>query len=132
MKKKIIIVSSSGGHYEELSQLKYLEKDFDLIWVTEKTKYSYKADYYLHQTGSKDLLFPIKMYFNYLKAKKIMKKHEPDIIISTGSMIALPFFKINKKITKKIFIESFARYKDLTKTGKYLYGKVDLFLVQWE
>ena len=52
---KVCLISSSGGHYEQLQMLKKLGEKYDIFWVTEKTKYSGNANYYLHQTGLKDV-----------------------------------------------------------------------------
>ena len=39
-KKKICLISSSGGHFEQLKKLKKLEEKNDIFIVTEKTKYN--------------------------------------------------------------------------------------------
>ena len=40
MKKKICLISSSGGHFEQLFMLKKIEKNNDIFIVTEITKYN--------------------------------------------------------------------------------------------
>jgi len=62
---RICFISSSGGHYEQLKMLKPLAEKYTAIWITEKTHYQDRADYYLLQTGSKDILFPFKMTYNF-------------------------------------------------------------------
>ena len=63
---------------------------------------------------------------------KILNKERPDLIISTGAGIAVPFIYIAKifKI-KTIYIESLTRVEKLSLTGKLIYPIVDLLLVQW-
>lgn len=68
--------------------------------------------------------------FTFLKIFWIEK---PSTLFSTGSEIAVPAFYIGKVIfrTKLIFLESLARVKDFSLTGKLVYPIADLFLVQW-
>lgn len=132
-RKKICLISSSGGHYEQLKMLKPLANDYDVFWVTEKTVYKSDANYYLLQTGLKDKLFPIKMIVNMFRSLLIWIKEKPDVVITTGTMIVIPmafFAKLFKR--KLIYIETFARVYDGTKSGKLMYKYADLFIIQWE
>ena len=134
--KRILLTSSSGGHYEQLSLLeKGLKGKYEIYVLTEKTKYvkDKTGIYYVRQLNRKQLLFPIKFFLNHLRIKKIMRKINPDIVISTGALVTISSCKIAKKMGKKvIFIESFAKIDSPTKTGKYLYDYCDEFIVQWE
>ena len=130
---KICLTSSSGGHFEELKMLKVLEKHHEVFFVTEKTEYGSKADYYLIQTGSTDKRVLPKMLKNIKQSYKIWKNEKPDFVITTGTLVALPmafFAKIFRK--KVIYIETFARIYDGTKSGKLMYRFADLFIYQWE
>lgn len=130
---KLCMVSSSGGHYEQLRMLKPLGEKHCLFWVTEKTDYASPADYYLRQTGLKDWKFPFKMLGNLATSLSIWHREKPDVVITTGTMVALPLCFIAKLRRKKvIYIESFARVYDGTRTGKLMYKYADLFIYQWE
>jgi UDP-N-acetylglucosamine:LPS N-acetylglucosamine transferase len=76
----------------------------------------------------------ITLLENMFEIIKIFMKEKPDIIFSTGSEIAIPAFYIGKFLfgAKLIFLESIARIKDISLTGKVVIPIVDLFLVQWE
>lgn len=132
-RKKICLISSSGGHYEQLKMLAPLSEDHDVFWVTEESEYASKADYYLIQTGLKDKYFPIKMFANFFRSLKIWYKEKPDYVITTGTMIVLPMAFLAKLFGKRlIYIETFARVYDGTRTGRLMYKFADLFIVQWE
>lgn len=132
-KNKICMISSSGGHYEQLKMLKNLGINNEIFWVTEKTSYASKANYYLIQTGTKDKLFPFKMIVNFWKSYIIYLKEKPDYIVTTGTMVSIPILLISKLFRKKIiYIETFARVYDGTKAGKLMYKYADLFIIQWE
>lgn len=130
---KICLISSSGGHYEQLKMLKRLEEKYDIFWITEATDYKSDADYYLIQTGLKDKLYVIKMMKNLFKSLIIWIKEKPDYVITTGTMVALPMSFFSKLFRKKlVYIETYARVYDGTKAGRLMYKFADLFIVQWE
>src|SRR5690554_8067683 len=89
-KLKLCLISSSGGHYEQLKMLAPLAALHDVFWVTEKTDYASEADYFLLQTGLKDRLFPVKMVVNIVRTLILWFKEKPDCVITTGTMVALP------------------------------------------
>lgn len=130
---KICMISSSGGHYEELSMLKKLGELHKLFWVTEKTNYQADADYYLLQTDFKDVLVLPKMVINSWRTLRFWRQEKPQVVITTGTLVALPACFIAKLAGKKVvYIESFSRIYDCTKTGKLIYRIADLFIYQWE
>lgn len=64
---------------------------------------------------------------------KILIKERPDIIVTTGSEIAIPMCYMGKVLGKKvIFIESLSRVHRLSRTGRLIYPVASLFLVQWK
>ena len=130
---KLCMISSSGGHYEQLSMLKPLGEKYDLFWVTEKTDYKGNADYYLAQTGSKDIWMIFKMLGNCFATLRFWLKEKPSAVITTGTVVALPVCFLAKLCRKKvIYIETFARVRDCTRAGKLMYKIADLFIYQWE
>ena len=137
-RKKICLISSSGGHFEQLLMLKKLSEDYDTFIVTEKTKYNKKdkkIDYYVSQVNRKEVLFIFKMLLITIKSFFIFLKEKPDVIISTGVLASIPMLFIGHILKKKvIYIESFAKINSPTMTGNLIYKKhiADQFYVQWE
>lgn len=132
---KILLVSSSGGHLEQLKMLKPLGTKFRCVMVTEKTPIRDKADYYVIQTGHKDKLVLLKMAWMMIQELYIFLRERPDFIITTGTICSLPFAVLTKVFKKKfIYIESFAKRTDPTKSGSFIYKHhlADLFIIQWE
>lgn len=129
----ICLVSSSGGHWEQLQNLKPLLENHDGFFVTEKTNFVADAKYLLFQTDLKDKLMIPKMIYNSIKALKIWIEEKPDLIITTGTMVAYPFYLLSIFCRKKfIFIETFGRADMPTVAGKFMQKHSDLFIVQWE
>ena len=138
MQKKICLISSSGGHFEQLMMLKKLGDKNDIFVVTEKTKYnknSNKINYYISQVNRKELLLIPKLIKNFLKSLFILIKEKPNVIISTGALATIPMIFLGHLFKKKIiYIESFAKTSSPTMTGKLIYKKkwANQFYVQWE
>ena len=62
-----------------------------------------------------------------------MRKEKPDLIISSGAAVAVPFFYLGRLMKKKlIYIEVYDRIDSPTLTGRLVYPVTDCFIVQWE
>lgn len=137
MKKdiKVCLVSSSGGHLTHLYMLKPFWESKDRFWVTfDKEDARSLLDgeimypcYYPSNRSIKAL------FINTIEAFKILRKERPDLIISCGAAVAVPFFYVGKLFgAKLIFIEVFDRINSSTLTGKLVYPISDRFIVEWE
>lgn len=130
---KLCLVSSSGGHWEQLKKLKPLIEKYDGFFVTEKTQFEAEAKYFLRQTDLKDKLMIFKMISNSFRALAIWIKERPDFVITTGTIVAYPFYLLSILTRKKfVFIETFGRADMPTVAGKMMEKHSDLFIVQWE
>ena len=139
--KKVLFISSTGGHLSEMMQLKPMFKKYNYHIITEYTDstknlcktYEGKVDYLVY--GTKDHLFSyiFKFSFNIIKSFYLYFKIRPKYIVSTGTHTAVPICYIGKLFGSKIiFIETFANSKTKTLSGKLVYPIADLFIVQWE
>lgn len=132
-KPRLCLVSSSGGHWEQLQKLQPLIDKYEGFLVTEKTNFPANAKYFMIQTDLKDKLMPFKMIVNGARAIGIWIKERPDFIITTGTMVAYPFYLMAILFHKKfVFIETFGRANMATTAGKMMEKHSDLFIVQWE
>lgn len=139
--KKVLFISSTGGHLSELLQLKPLFAEYDSYLVTEKTKstlslkkeYGSKLHYLVYGTKSHLLAYLFKFGFNILKSFWLFLKIRPAVVVTTGTHTAVPMCYIAKLFRKKvIFIETFANSQTATQSGKMVYPIADVFVVQWE
>ena len=70
---------------------------------------------------------------NTFVAWKILRSEKPDLIISSGAAVAVPFFYLGKLFgAKLVYIEVFDRIDKPTITGRIVYPVADKFMVQWE
>lgn len=141
MKKKVMFISSTGGHLNELMQLSVIFEKYDYSIVTEKDKTNanlkekYKGRMYFLPYGTRAKIFTyiFKYLFLCVKTLYLYCKIKPKVIITTGTHTAGPMCYLGKIFgTKIIYIETFANSKKKTATGRLIYPISDLFIVQWK
>ena len=133
----ILLTASSGGHLEEISNLDLLGESYEAILLTEKTDFSvsswYDQVYYVPQVNRKEWNCIPKLISNALTALRVLRRHKPVAVVSTGALATVPVCLLAKlKKIKVIYIESFARMDSPSKTGKLMYKIADKTIVQWE
>ena len=141
LKRKVMFIASTGGHLNELMQLKPMFKKYNSYIITEydestkglKEEYKNKISYLVYGTRSNLFSYIFKFIYNCFKSLFLYLKIRPKYIISTGTHTAVPMCYIGKIFGSKIiFIETFANIKTKTLSGKLIYPIADLFIVQWE
>ena len=132
---KVCLVGSSGGHLTHLYMLKPFWQDKERFWVTfnkEDANSILEGEqvyhcYYPTNRSLKALLINTRL------AWKVLRKERPDVIVSSGAAVAVPFFYLGKLFGMKTsYIEVFDRIDKPTMTGKMVYPVTDRFIVQWE
>lgn len=131
---KVCFIASSGGHLEQLKMLRPLMERYDSFVVTERTKFSaIEARYHLIQVGQKDPWVWLKLVGNGFLSLGMLLRERPRYVVTTGTLVAIPPALLGKLLgARLIYIESFAKLHDGTRTGLFLYRYADLFIVQWE
>ena len=142
--KKVMFIASTGGHLDELMQLKDMFNKYDYHIVTEKTKsnlslknkYKNRVSYLVYGTYTgllNKMIYPFKLGINTIKSLFLYLKYRPEYIVSTGAHTSGPMCLIGHIFgSKVIFIETFANSCSKSLTGKLVYKFADLFIVQWE
>lgn len=139
--KKVLFISSTGGHLNELLQLSSLFEKYDYHIITEKDKTNeylkekYKDKIYYLPYGTRSHLVKYIFIYFYLILKTIYYyfKLRPEVIVTTGTHTAGPMCYLAKLFRSKvIYIETFANINRKTATGRLIYPIADLFIVQWE
>lgn len=141
MRKKVLFISSTGGHLNELMQLKPLFEKYDYRIITEKDKaniplkqkYGKKLFFLPYGTRAKLFTYIFKYIALCFKTIYLYIRINPKVIITTGTHTAGPMCIIGKIFGSKIvYIETFANINKKTATGKLIYPIADLFIVQWK
>ena len=140
-KKKVLFISSTGGHLNELLQLEPLFEKYNYNIITEKDKSTeylkekYKKRIYYLPYGTRSKLFSYIFIYFYLCLKSIYLyfKIKPKVIVTTGTHTVGPICCLGKLFgCKIIYIETYANRNKKTATGRIIYHFADLFIVQWE
>jgi UDP-N-acetylglucosamine:LPS N-acetylglucosamine transferase len=96
---KIALVCSHGGHLTEMLFLMDAFKDHDIFFVTYNNFRTEDLGYHKYLLENIKTS-PIKMIKAFNQFLRIFRKEKPEIVISTGSEIALPAFIVAKLFRK--------------------------------
>ena len=138
--KKVLFISSTGGHLNELLQLRRVMKKYDSYLITEKTKstidlkdeFGDKVRFLKY--GTKSHLSYIYIYpYDCIKSFIYFIRIRPNVIVTTGAHTCVFMCYLAKLFGRKvIYIETFANIHSKSMTGKLIYPIADKFIVQWE
>lgn len=138
-RKKVCLISSSGGHLEQLRQLTGVMEKYDTYFEVPNLKATQKMNsknYLIKDTyldKGKKIRYCLRFLEMCFEQLFIFIKENPDVVITTGAGTAIPtcmYAHIFKK--KLICIQSFARINSKDRAIDFLYKYADLYLVQWE
>ena len=139
--KKVMFISSTGGHFSELMKLEPMFKNYKVTLVTEssKNKIKLKNSYkkynikFLLSFSDNKFINILKLFINCFISLFYFVIFRPKYIVTTGAHTSGPMCCIGKIFRSKIiFIETMANITSPTATGKRVYKFADLFIVQWE
>jgi beta-1,4-N-acetylglucosaminyltransferase len=139
MRKKVLFVSSAGGHFAQILEMNKLFDEFRYLLVTEDipaTRFlenKYKIKYTRPAGNGRNFEFWINFFINFCIAFKIIISFKPTTILTTGSHTAIPFCYIGKIFGAKIiYILSYSKIKSKQKAANIIYQIADIFIVQWK
>lgn len=132
--RKILLVASPGGHLLQLLALEPSWKGFERVWVTLRSadsRHLLEDEEVIHAYGPTPR--NVRNFLRNLRvAWRTVRRHDPDVILSTGAALAVPFFIVGKLLRKRlVYVESLTRVNDLALSGRLVYPLADSFFVQW-
>jgi beta-1,4-N-acetylglucosaminyltransferase len=132
---RILLVCSPGGHLLEMLTLEQAWREgFARTWVTLPGP---DVDHLLageevvlaHGPTNRSLKNFVR---NVPLAWRTIRRHDPEVILSTGAALAVPFFLLGKLLRRRlIYVESLTRIEGLSVTGRLVYPLADALFVQW-
>jgi beta-1,4-N-acetylglucosaminyltransferase len=129
---KICIVSSCGGHLEEVRALKPAYESNDHFYVVNDhilLAEDMADNTYFIRHSERDWLFLV----NVREAWQILRQERPSMILSTGAGPVVPFALVGRLLgIPTIFIETFTRVYKPSLTGRIMYHLADRFFYQWK
>lgn len=132
---KILLISSTGGHFNALQKLHSFWRKHECCWVTFKTNSTEllldgEKVYWAYGPTNRNIPNLLR---NLYLAYKIIQEEKPQLVISTGAGVAVPFIILAKFLgIKTAFIESFTRVQELSLSARLVLPFLDKLYVQWE
>ena len=131
---RLLLVSSSGGHFKGLFQLRPFWGKHQRTWVTFDTATTRAAledetVTWAHSPTNRNLPNLIR---NALLSWRVLRTPKPDVILSTGAGVAVPFLIIGKLMgCRTIFVESITRIESLSLSARLALPFLDVLYVHW-
>jgi UDP-N-acetylglucosamine transferase subunit ALG13 len=135
-KIKIALIATSGGHFEQLTNLSDFYNEYHHFWITNKNEQTVSElkneKVYFVKAGhfTKPWTYLPHLQFFYT----VFKNEKPTHIVSTGSgrtgFLAFYFSKLFK--IKFIYIDTFSRVKNISIFAKFLMNSGQKIYTQWE
>jgi beta-1,4-N-acetylglucosaminyltransferase len=131
---ELLLVCSSGGHLLQLLALRPAWESFGRVWVTfdksdarsllqgEETIYAYGPT----NRSVKNLIR------NLFLAWRVVRRLRPDVILTTGAGVAVPFAWIGRlRGARVVYVESLTRIDDLSASCRMIAPVAERIYVQW-
>jgi len=135
LRLRIALVCSSGGHLFELKRLEPWWQKHECMWVTFDTPDAVsllrgeRVVWAYHPT-TRNI---VNLFRNFVLAARTLWKERPDLVVSDGAGVAVPFFLVARVLRiKTVFIEHWTRPDSPTLTGRLCRPLSSLFVVQWD
>lgn len=131
---KIMIVCSTGGHFQAMQGLQPFWENHERVWVTFRTATTKAAleeerVYWAFSPTNRNLRNLVR---NFFLAWKLLSQERPHLVISTGAGVAVPFLILSKILgSQTVFIESITRVKQLSLSARLVLPFLDTVYVHW-
>lgn len=132
-KRRVMAVSSGGGHWVELVRLTPAFAGHDLALVTVDRAY--------HGDAGSARFYTVRDVTRWdkwrwpqtlVKLLWILVRERPDVVVSTGALPGYFALRLAKLVgAKTIWLDSIANVDELSMSGKMIGGHADLWLTQW-
>jgi UDP-N-acetylglucosamine:LPS N-acetylglucosamine transferase len=133
--RRLLLVGSSGGHLAQLLALKPWWESRERTWVTfatedAKSRLRDERVVWAHFPTTRNLPNLIR---NFFLAIAVLGRNRPDVVVSTGAGVAVPFFLLARVLRiRTVYLEVYDRLDTRTLTGRLCRPLSSLFCVQWE
>lgn len=132
---KILLISSTGGHFQALQRLHPFWNKHNVCWVTFKSASTElvlngEQVYWAYSPTNRNIPNLIR---NLWLAFLVIIREKPELVLTTGAGVAVPFLILAKLCRiKTVFIESFTRVEELSLSARLVLPFLDVLYVQWQ
>lgn len=134
-RRSVLLVGSSGGHLAQLLALRPWWENLARHWVTFRTpeavgQLAGESVTWAHFPTTRNAINAAR---NLCLAVQDMRRLRPDVIVSTGAGVAVPYFLVGRATgARTAYIEVYDRIDSRTLTGSLCRPLSNVFCVQWE
>lgn len=131
---RLLLVASNGGHLTQLLVLRQWWSQHHRHWVSfrrpdAETGLAGEGVTWAHHPTTRNIPNLLR---NVVVAWRVLRRERPDVIVSTGAGVALPFFVLARLVgARTVYLEVYDRIESATLTGRLCGPFTDVNLVQW-
>ncbi len=132
--KKALLISSSGGHWQQLCRLESAFTGFEKHYACTNPNYhQFVPHYQFHFIPDASQWNKISLVWQAMKVLCLLLSVRPNVVISTGASVGFfALFFAKKMQMKTIWIDSLANAEQMSLSGLKSKPYADLWLTQWE
>ncbi len=131
--KKLLALSSGGGHFVELVRLRAAFAGTSVTWATVSPAYS------AHVPGERLLVVPdatrwdrVRLASAVLRIARLVRHERPDVVVSTGALPGFFAIALGRAVgARTVFVDSFANVEELSLSGRLASRVAHECLTQW-
>lgn len=133
-KQRVLAVGSGGGHLAQLLALRPWWQDHDRSWVCfdgpdARDQLAGERVVWAYSPTTRSV---INLVRNFFLALRVMRRESPDVVVSTGAGVAVPFFVVARLLgIATVYVEVIDRVSSRTMTGRLVRPISSAFCVQW-
>lgn len=131
--QRILAVSSSGGHWVQLSRLRPAFEGHDVVYLTTDAGHRDEvagARFYTVKDASR--WNKLALAASALKVLYVVARERPDVVVSTGAAPGYLAVRFGKLIgAQTAWVDSVANVEEMSLSGQMASTKADLCLTQW-
>jgi UDP-N-acetylglucosamine:LPS N-acetylglucosamine transferase len=131
---KALLVASGGGHLAHLLWLHSWWQSHERVWVTfdtpdARSRLEHEVVYWASHPTNRNVRNALK---NTLSARAILAAEQPDLVVSTGAGVAVPFLALARlQGVPTVFVEVVDRITRPSLTARLVAPWVDELVLQW-
>jgi len=132
MTRKVMLVSSPGGHLADLMLLAdAMPTEWERVWVLNDDSPLLPSSEARHVIthAERDL----RQVLNLVELSRFVRRHRPDAILTCGASPAVPAALVGKVFgVPTVYVEPLSSVTRLSLTGRLMGRLADAFFVQWD
>jgi UDP-N-acetylglucosamine:LPS N-acetylglucosamine transferase len=132
--KKVLFISSSGGHWKQMRRLEPAFSGFEKHYAaTDPSYYQFVVDQPFYAVPDGSLWHKTRLIWQAVYVLGLLIYLRPQVVISTGASVGFfALFFAKKMHLKTIWVDSLANVEQMSLSGQKVKPYADLWLTQWE